>query len=189
LTASSGQAEVVIASHHAGIKVTVVETGESTETNGSGEFIVTAPAGTVTLHFQGPNIDAQLTIGGLVAGQTLTITIHVSGSHAGMDDGPEPSPTPNASPTPAPNSFCFTAGAKAEVEGLISAKDASSITVRQQGKGDYHCVVSASTRIRKGNRTLTLDDLGLGSRVHVSGTGRGDSAGVCEVDASEIKLQ
>ena len=50
-------------------------------------------------------------------------------------------------------------------------------------------MVSDSTRIRKGNRSLTLEDLAVGSRVHVSGTGRGESDGSCEVDATEIKLQ
>jgi hypothetical protein len=84
---------------------------------------------------------------------------------------------------------CFTPGAKAEVEGLIDSKTGTSITVAQQGKGDFRCLVSASTRIRKGNHTLTLSDLAVGARVHVSGTGRGASAGVCEVDATEIMLQ
>ena len=191
-SASSAHGEVSMASHHAGIRVTVVETGQTTETNGSGEFVVSVPAGTITLHFQGPKIDAELKIGGLVAGQTLTITIHVSGSHAGIDDdgGGTPSPSPNPSPSPSPTAArCFAPGAKAEVEGNIDAKDASSITVMQQGKGDYHCSVSPSTRIRKGNTTLTLDDLAVGAHVHVSGTGGAASGGVCEVEASEIKLQ
>jgi hypothetical protein len=177
---SSSVGEVAMASHRAGIKVTVVETGQSTETDGSGQFVVTVPAGTVTLHFEGSGVDAQLTISGLVAGQTLTITVHASGSHADMGDGQGNNGA---------HDTCFTSGAKAEVEGLIDAKSADSITVMQQGKGDFRCLVSASTRIRKGNRALTLDDLTVGTRVHVSGTGRGTSAGVCEVDAAEIKLQ
>jgi hypothetical protein len=179
-TASLAPGEVAMASHHAGIRVTVVETGQSTETDGSGSFVITAPAGTVTLRFQGPGVDAQLKIDGLVAGQTLTVTVHVAGSHADMDDEKGGSGAHDA---------CFTSGAKAEIEGNVDAKAADSITVMQQGKGDYRCVVSPSTRIRKGNRSLTLDDLKIGSHVHVSGTGRGSSAGVCEVDASEIKLQ
>jgi hypothetical protein len=179
-TASLNPSEVSMASRHSGIKVTVAETGQSTTTDGSGTFIITAPSGTATLHFQGQGIDAQLTVGGLNAGQTVTITVHVSGSHADMDDDQEGEGTHDA---------CFASGAKAEVEGLIDAKDASSITVAQQGKGDFRCVVSASTRIRKGNRTLALTDLAVGARVHVSGTGHGASSGVCEVDATEIKLQ
>ncbi|MFI5184860.1 MAG: hypothetical protein ACHQNV_10705 [Vicinamibacteria bacterium] len=179
-TASSSGAQVAMASHRVGIRVTVVETGQTTETDGSGQFTVTVPAGTVTLHFQGQGVDAELKIGGLVAGQTLTVTVHASGSHADMGDGQGNGGTHDS---------CFTSGAKAEVEGTIDGKATDSITVMQQGKGDFQCLVSASTRIRKGNRTLTLDDLTLGAHVHVSGTGLGSSGGVCEVDASEIKLQ
>ena len=179
-TALRNPSEVSAASHHAGIKVTVVETGQSTTTDVSGTFVLSAPAGTATLRFQGQGIDAQLTISGLTAGQTVTITVHLSGSHADMDDDQGDDGT---------HDTCFTAGAKAEVEGLIDSKTASSITVVQQGKGDFRCLISASTRIRKGNRTLTLNDLVAGARVHVSGTGRGASAGVCEVDATEIMVQ
>jgi hypothetical protein len=179
-TAAITPGGVAMASRHAGIKVTVVETGQTTETDGSGTFVISVPAGTVTLRFQGPGIDAQLKIDGLVAGQTLTITVQVAGSRADMGDGPGGGGVHDS---------CFTAGSKAEIEGLVDAKDSGSITVMQQGKGDYQCLVSSSTRIRKGNRSLTLDDLKIGSRVHVSGTGRGATAGVCEVDASEIKLQ
>jgi hypothetical protein len=190
-TGSSGiGGGVSAASRRAGIKVTVVETGDSTETNSKGEFTMTVPAGRITLRFQGPGVDARVTIDGLVAGQTLTITVHASGSHAdwegGGGRGPAPSPSPSTRPT---HEFCFAQGAKAEVEGLISSKASDSIVVAQQGKGDFRCFVSASTRIRKGNRSFTLDDLRVGDRVHVSGTGRGSSGDVCEVDASEVKLQ
>lgn len=182
----SSAGEVRMASHHPGIKVTVVETGQSTETNSSGQFTVTVPAGSVTLRFQGHGVDAELKIGGLVAGQTLTITVHASGSHADMDDPNDPG-DPNSGD--GPHDSCFAMGAKAEVEGLIDAKAVDSITVAQQGKGDFRCVISASTRIRKGDRSLTVDDLTIGARVHVSGSGGGTSAGVCQVNASEIKLQ
>jgi hypothetical protein len=177
---SSSAGQVGMTSHRAGIKVTVVETGQSTETNSSGQFTVTVPAGTVTLRFQGQGVDAELKIDGLVAGQVLTITVHASGSHADLDDPKQGDGNHDS---------CFTSGAKAEVEGLIDAKAADSINVTQQGKGEFRCFVSPSTRIRKGNRSLTLDDLAVGARVHVSGTGRGNASGVCEVDASEIKLQ
>jgi hypothetical protein len=184
---------VTAASRRAGIKITVVETGDSTQTNSKGEFTITVPAGTITLRFQGPGVDARLVIDGLAAGQTLTITVHASGSHADRDgNGGSSDPDPSASPGPRPpptHDFCFASGAKAEVEGLISSKESDSITVEQQGKGDFRCFVSTSTRIRKGNRSFTLDDLRVGDRVHVSGTGRGPSGDVCEVDASEVKLQ
>jgi Domain of unknown function (DUF5666) len=101
--------------------------------------------------------------------------------------GPEASPSPG--PSPSPGSTCFAPGANAEVEGKITAKGGSDITVNQQGKGDYQCFVSAGTRIRKGNTTYTFDQLATGWRVHVKGTGLGASGTLCQVQADEIMVQ
>jgi len=79
-------------------------------------------------------------------------------------------------------------GRKVQVEGLITAKSGSTITVNQQGKGPYACEVGGA-RIRKGNTTYTVDQLELGWRVHVSGTGLGESNGMCQVAADEVKVQ
>ena len=182
---AGSHAEVRAMAGSSGITVTVVQTGQSTQTNGSGQFVLTnLPAGTVTLRFTGTGMDAQLQISGLQAGQTLTITVNVSGSHADLDSSEE-SP---ASPQP-PQSSCFAIGAKAEVEGRITGKAASSITVEQEGKGSFVCMITPSTQIRKGDGSLTQEDLDVGDHVHVSGTGRGESGGMCEVDATEIMLQ
>lgn len=81
------------------------------------------------------------------------------------------------------------AGSNAEVEGLITAKGGSSVTVTQQAKGDYLCLVSASTRIRKGNTTFTFAQLQPGWRVHVKGTQQGMAGSACQVNASEVKVQ
>jgi hypothetical protein len=90
---------------------------------------------------------------------------------------------------PGPSSFCPDAGRKAEVEGKITAKGAADITVFQTGKGDFLAQVDAGTRIRKGNKTYTFEQLAVGNRVHVKGTSLGLSGETCGVDASEIKLQ
>jgi hypothetical protein len=90
---------------------------------------------------------------------------------------------------PPPPSASCAVGGKAEVEGIITGKGASSVTVRQQAKGDYLCLVSASTRIRKGNTTYTFDQLQGGWRVHVKGTQQGMSGSACQVSASEIMVQ
>jgi hypothetical protein len=182
-----------------GVTVTLMETGASTTTDGSGHFTLTnVPAGTVTLHFQAGGIDAKLTISGIVAGQTLKITVTVSGSNASLDQeqpepspSPEPSPTPEPSPSPepSPGASCFQVGEHAEVEGNITATAASSITVDQEGHGLFQCQVSVSTEIRHGHKTLQLSDLHVGDHVHVSGSGLGSSGGVCQVQAAEIKLQ
>lgn len=80
------------------------------------------------------------------------------------------------------------AGQKMEVEGPISAKSGSIITVNQQGKGLFACEVGSAT-IRKGNTTYTVAQLTMGWRVHVSGTALGLSGNVCNVSASEVKVQ
>ncbi|HET9315628.1 MAG TPA: carboxypeptidase-like regulatory domain-containing protein [Vicinamibacteria bacterium] len=97
----------------------------------------------------------------------------------GDDDGSAPVP---------PRGSCAV-GSNAEVEGLITGKGASSVTVTQQGKGDYLCLVSSSTRIRKGNTTYTFAQLQGGWRVHVKGTQQGMAGNACQVSASEIKVQ
>lgn len=85
--------------------------------------------------------------------------------------------------------FQCQAGQKAEVEGVITGKGASDITVRQQGKGDYLCVVSGTTPIRKGNQSYTFAQLQPGWRVHVKGSVTGLVGGACGVSASEVKVQ
>jgi hypothetical protein len=90
--------------------------------------------------------------------------------------------------SPNPSAAC-PAGAKAEVEGIITGKGGSSVTVTQQAKGDYLCLVSSGTSIRKGNTTYTFAELQTGWRVHVKGTQQGLSGSACQVSASEIKVQ
>jgi hypothetical protein len=89
---------------------------------------------------------------------------------------------------PGPGTSACAAGSKVEVEGTISSKSGSTITVNQQGKGLFACEVG-SARIRKGNTTYTVAQLQPGWRVHVSGTGLGDSGGTCRVAADEVKVQ
>ena len=91
-------------------------------------------------------------------------------------------------PAQPPRGSC-SVGSNAEVEGLITGKGASSVTVTQQGKGDYLCLVSSSTTIRKGNTTYTFAQLQAGWRVHVKGTQQGMAGSACQVTASEIKVQ
>ena len=90
-------------------------------------------------------------------------------------------------------SWCPASGKKAEVEGKITIKGGdtlpSTLTVSQQGKGTFLANVDASTRIRKGNTTLTFEQLAVGNRVHVKGSSLGLSGDTCGVEASEVKLQ
>ncbi len=90
--------------------------------------------------------------------------------------------------TQGPGKTNCAAGQKMEVEGPISEKSGSIITVNQQGKGLFACEVGSAS-IRKGNTTYTLAQLQTGWRVHVSGTATSLSGNVCNVSASEVKVQ
>ena len=73
-----------------------------------------------------------------------------------------------------------TGQSKREVEGLITAISATSITVN-----DVTAKIDAMTAIRKGNQTLSATDLKVGDRVHVKATINGDNS----LTAFEIMLQ
>jgi hypothetical protein len=86
--------------------------------------------------------------------------------------------------------FACVAGARAEVEGKISLKTGTTLTVSQTGKGLFDCDVPPGTPIRKGNTSYTFDQLQVGWRVHVKGTVVALlSTGACQVTASEVKVQ
>lgn len=97
--------------------------------------------------------------------------------------------TPTPPTAPPPNTSSCPMGPNAQVEGLIHSKSGAAIVVRQQGRGDYQCEVSAGTTIRKGNTTFTFAQLQTGWRVHVSGQGLGSAGSLCRVQADEIKVQ
>jgi len=175
------------ATSNTGIRISIVGTNLSTTTDGSGRFVLSGiTSDHVTLHLQRTGIDATLDVSGLAPGQTLTINIRVSGNHAELDDDNNDNDDDNENPE---GKQCFAVGDKAEVEGNITGKAAAAITVAQEEKGSFDCVVTATTRIRHGNTTLALDDLKIGDHVHVSGSGLGVVGGACRVSADEIKLQ
>ena len=88
------------------------------------------------------------------------------------------------------DAFVCVAGAKAEVEGKISAKTATTLTVSQTGKGLFDCDVPTGTTIRKGSASYTFEQLQVGWRVHVKGTVVALlPTGACRVTATEVKVQ
>jgi hypothetical protein len=73
-------------------------------------------------------------------------------------------------------------GQTKELEGLILAVSASSITVNNASTGGpVTAAITGSTVIRKGNTRLTAADLKVGQRVHVKTTGSGDSLTATEI--------
>jgi hypothetical protein len=176
VTAQSGRSS----SAATNITVSVVGANISTTTDSAGHFVLEGiTSDHVTLRFQGPGIDANLTISGLVAGQTLTISVQVSGNQAVRNDDDDQVSAGS----------CPAVGNKAEIEGNIVERTSTSITVFQQGKGNFLAQVTSTTTIRHGNKTFTSDDLKIGDHVHVSGQSLGMMNGVCTVGANEIKIQ
>jgi len=77
-------------------------------------------------------------------------------------------------------------GQTKELEGLITAVSNASITVMNASTAKNEtAAITASTVIRKGNKTLKASDLKVGDRVHVKTTAAADGS----LTATEIMLQ
>lgn len=101
-----------------------------------------------------------------------------SGSGGGNGNSDSGKPPSNTSPTTV---------RRIEVEGVISAKGATTVTVNAQ-----LITVPASAVIRHGSTFFTFADLQVGDRVHIKGASTTTGAGATSVtttEASEVKLQ
>ena len=156
----------------AGISVTC--SGQVSVTDASGRFafasispesagrIGTLSTGNYNMHFtRGDGINAS----GSVSSSAADVVVHLQKSQATVED--------------------TGGGQTKELEGPITAISASSITVNNASThSDVKAAITGSTTIRKGNKTLTWQDLHVGDRVHVKTSGSGDS-----LTATEIMLQ
>ncbi len=163
-TVQSGSASAVGqvgASSVKGLRVSVTGTSLQTVTDGSGRFTLQdVPAGRVELHFEGTGVDARLTLDGLQSGQTLTVTVRVSGSSASMVDEHE---------------------GEVELKGTVDSVGTDSLVVA--GKTVH---VDASTRLldSKGMPIL-LSGFKQGDLVDVEGTSQSDGS----VLATKVKIE
>jgi hypothetical protein len=136
----------------AGIQVSVTGTSLVTMTDSSGKFVLTGvPAGPVELHFQGPGVNARLTIS-TTAGQTLTITVNVTGGQATLEpEGDE---------------------GGVDLKGPIQSIDMGAGTLMVGGK---KVTTNADTRIVAGDESrVSLSALKVGDTVDVQGTTQPD---------------
>ena len=126
-----------------------------------------------------------------VADITVGRRVHVKGTWLPLEGGTQPVLASEIKLQDGEGeALACVAGAKAEVEGKVSAKAGVVLTVSQTGKGLYDCTVPAGTPIRKGNTSYTFDQLAVGWRVHVKGTAQGlATTGACQVTASEVIVQ
>src|SRR5262249_42946001 len=129
-------------------------------------------AGRVELRFQGANVDARLQIGDVADQQTIVITVRVSGSTAtlenGNNQGPNPAPAPPGT-TPV------------EVEGTVTATSASGFTVAGRT-----VIVTAATKIERGDTTVPLSAITVGTGVEVKGTVSGTST---VITATKVEIE
>ena len=158
-----------------GIKVSVVGTSIQVTTDGSGQFTLTGiPAGNAQLRFQGKGLDALLTISGLAAGQTLTLTFQVNGSsvtEVGDDNGGHGNDD---------NGDDDQGQKQVEFDGSISSLSPLTIAGR-------HVTTNSSTRYFGSHHASVpaSDVLKVGNKVEVDGQQQADKS----VLASKIQLE
>jgi len=146
-----------------GLQVGVVGTTLTTKTDEDGQFALSrVPAGTVTLQFQGPGVNAQLVVNGVQDQKVTTIKVKVSGSNAQM-------PT---APTCQPDADTFFTGAIESINGKTLIVAGRTVDMSQVRK------------IWRGDRRLSIDDLKVGEKIKVWGKLRSDGV----VVADEITL-
>jgi hypothetical protein len=134
-----------------GMSVQVVGTSVTSSVSSAGEFSLRdVPPGDVNLKVSGAGADAVVGVAGVQAGQTIQISIVVSGSIGRLE-------------------FDSRGGAsgKQELEGLIESKAPPDMLMVH---GQAVKVVAGTTVIRKGDTPMTYADLTVGWRIHVRGT-------------------
>lgn len=167
-TVLSGSAAAlpVGASSVKGLRVSVTGTSVQAVTDGAGRFTLQGvPAGRVELRFEGSGVDARLTLDGLQSGQTLTVTVRVTGSSASLIDDDDDDDDEG----------------EVEFEGKVDSVGASSLVVAGRT-----VLVDASTRLVGHEDTpITLADFQPGDLVEVEGTAQADGS----VLAKKVELE
>ena len=152
-----------------GAPLTVVVTGTtaSATIDASGRFALqNVPTGHVDLHFMGNGTDAHLGLDDVAEHAAITITVVVNGSSAELDNGQREGPD-----------------SKVEVEGLVSATSASTLTVNAR-----MITVNPATVIVHGDQTVAFASIKRGDRVHVKGTPT-TAGGLTAILATKIEVQ
>lgn len=149
----------------AGIQVSVRGVGVGSETDANGRFaIFGAPASDVELAFsRGDGIAATYAISDVHAASNLQLDLTKNSAHSrrrGLDR-------------------------RDEIEGIVTAASATSVTIHDSHGQDVTVKVDDNTVIRKGQTPVAAADLTPGTRVHAKGTKADDGS----LTASEIIVQ
>jgi hypothetical protein len=163
-TSASGMQMLGMQIGLAGVTVRQAGSGNSTQTNASGNFTLTGlPGGSVELEFERADIHARGVVS-VRAGGTTTVTIAIVGSSAVV----------------APSGHAVE-----EIEGLVSANDGSTLTVLDQRLGAVVVHTDGSTIVRSGDASIPLSQIQVGMRVHVKALQQEDESYL----ATEVRLQ
>ena len=128
----------------AGVEVRVLGTGMSMVVDDSGRFTFAGVPSNATRHLsRNDGLDARLPV------SSASMTVRVSALRAASSKAKKPK--------------------VAQLEGLIRDIDGEMFIMYTSKKVEQMVLVTEETRIRKGNETLTIDDLKVGYRVHVKG--------------------
>jgi len=151
----------------AGTTVSVVGSNESTTVDATGRFrLVITPSGNVQLKINGPGVDSTATVGTVTAGDTIEITITITGGAAEIADSDR------------------ATGQSREIEGRVEAVPpvTAAGTFKVAGKT---ITTNGSTVFKRGDLTASFSDVLLGSRVHVKAA---PTTGTV-ITATEVNIQ
>jgi hypothetical protein len=140
----------------AGVTVRVTRTGQSTQTDGDGNFnLSSVPAGSQEFEFSRADLNARGTVSVTGASMAVTASIFRKSTVLVTLRG-------NAGLTPAPHG-----NAVEEIEGIVTANSGGKLTVFDQRLGSVVANVTGTTTIRKGGTSMLLSQILIGMRVHV----------------------
>jgi hypothetical protein len=147
--------------------VQVVGTSLSSSVDGTGRFSLTnVPSGNVQLRFSGPNADATMGVGGLAAGQTVTIVVTVSGTQAALVSD---SRSPNAE-IPINGTISGLTGSAAAfeftIEGRILRGDAATQFFGDGNRADSFTNLTNGARVEA--KTQARDGFFYAVRIHIN---------------------
>jgi hypothetical protein len=144
-----------------GVTVRVTRTGQSTQTDGAGNFSLSGvPAGEQEFEFSRSDLNARGAVS-VSAGANIAVTASIlRRSTVVVTRRGNGGPAPGQTPTPHGN-------AVEEIEGLVTANSGGTLTVFDQRLGSVVVNVTETTTIRKGGTSVLLSQVLIGTRVHV----------------------
>jgi hypothetical protein len=141
------------------VTVTVEGTSLTTAVDEEGGFILTqVPSGTVTLIFEGPDVNARVTVSGLVDGQVLSLECTVTGATVEITTPPQCASTK-----------------KTKITGILESKSGTQLVV-----GGQRVDASEVRKVWRGGSRTELEYVEVGEKVKVWGTLKGDGVLVAE---------